>query len=987
MANTQKYLNHLLQNAGMTPACSEEERAAAEVVADIYRDHGFDPEVQEFNAPTKPDLFFAGVGILVFVGSALFGLGGTLGAVGFVLALAGCILFALERLGKIDATRFGSNGLSQNVIAYHKAEGPLASPRNRPVVVVAHVDSPRADLLSEAPYAPYRAMLFKVLPYATVAPAALAVVHLLPLPGAVKVLAWLAAIVLSLAPLAYAVSIIANRFVLPYTSGAIGNRSSLATLLGVMDAVAPYKGENEFPRDRPFDAFMAEQRRQAEAAMRAAQAETARSQDEREQGSAGIPPLLKRMEAVVGNGLKRRVAPVEGTEESKEPSETGVIEAASSAIEQTRESDLIPPSETSSVNPAAASVPAEPEYEEVVERIEEPTRQNAEGNYRYGVEELRALGMVGSDCEVVYEDGAAAVPRVRTVTHRVPVERPVVSEEPAVESPVADDARDAEEPARESEPTAATDDVDSGRETSKDVADEVASAPAPTSESSEPAEDQGAVDEGSLDVPAAFADLAERYEGVPADPEGAVLSAEGDGSDSAAQSSSSEFGEPGASDFDGSPTAGESLEEGVDKTVSFGGGALAKGASAPVADAPEPASEAPVPLSASNQSPAGNDDAERTHVGTRVVETVDSLMAEITGKVAPDADSTVSAPSQQVVPPLPVSVPGIVIPPNARQIPPSVPDMSHLQKIPAASRTGLFDLPDPSVKPSDPFAASASAPASTRGFSVVEAGTTPASAVSSPARAVPETDAPAKTGGAADAGDEHADASLPHQRRKGLFGGLFGRKKKQQESMSDWLGVDEDFDAKKSGSDIGSWDNFEDDDDGWKGGAASTGDATPEEMKDAIASMGDDELLGHDIWFVATGASECGNAGIRAFLDEHRDKLRGVFLINLESIGAGELAMLATEGRRRVLKGDRRIMKLVSRVSTDFHTPFATVDMPSVETDAYAAMSMSLRSLTIAGVDGPRFACSHTEEDQAYNIDERNVSAAADVVTEVIRRS
>ena len=117
--------------------------------------------------------------------------------------------------------------------------------------------------------------------------------------------------------------------------------------------------------------------------------------------------------------------------------------------------------------------------------------------------------------------------------------------------------------------------------------------------------------------------------------------------------------------------------------------------------------------------------------------------------------------------------------------------------------------------------------------------------------------------------------------------------------MSDWLGVDDGFDAKGAGSDIGSWDNF--DDDGWKGGAAGLVTMSEDELRDAITSMGDDELLGHDIWFVATGASECGNAGMKAFLDEHRDKLRGVFLINLESIGAGTLATLTTEGRNRVL--------------------------------------------------------------------------------------
>ena len=51
MANTQNYINHLLQNTGITPACSEEERLAAEDIAQIFRNHGFDPEVQEFYAP------------------------------------------------------------------------------------------------------------------------------------------------------------------------------------------------------------------------------------------------------------------------------------------------------------------------------------------------------------------------------------------------------------------------------------------------------------------------------------------------------------------------------------------------------------------------------------------------------------------------------------------------------------------------------------------------------------------------------------------------------------------------------------------------------------------------------------------------------------------------------------------------------------------------------------------------------------------------
>ena len=284
MANTQNYINHLLQNTGITPACSEEERLAAEDIAQIFRNHGFDPEVQEFNAPAPSRLAFAVTGILAFAGALLMGIGGGIGLVGTLLAIVGAVLYVLERTGHPVVSRLGKTGVSQNVIAYHKASGPLASPRNRPVVVVAHYDSPRAELLAREPYASYRALIAKLLPVATVAPAAVAILRILPLPGALKVLLWIVAILASLVALANAANIISNRHILPYTSGAVCNKSSVAAMLGVMDNVAPFQGENEFPDDVPFDTYFGEQKRRAEEMARAA-AEYAAAQQQNDYGN------------------------------------------------------------------------------------------------------------------------------------------------------------------------------------------------------------------------------------------------------------------------------------------------------------------------------------------------------------------------------------------------------------------------------------------------------------------------------------------------------------------------------------------------------------------------------------------------------------------------------------------------------------------------------------------------------------------------------
>lgn len=97
-----------------------------------------------------------------------------------------------------------------------------------------------------------------------------AILRILPLPGALKVLLWIVAILASLVALANAANIISNRHVLPYTSGAVCNKSSVAAMLGVMDNVAPFQGENEFPDDVPFDTYFGEQKRRAEEMARAA---------------------------------------------------------------------------------------------------------------------------------------------------------------------------------------------------------------------------------------------------------------------------------------------------------------------------------------------------------------------------------------------------------------------------------------------------------------------------------------------------------------------------------------------------------------------------------------------------------------------------------------------------------------------------------------------------------------------------------------------
>ncbi len=397
MANTQNYINHLLQNTGITPACSEEERLAAEDIAQIFRNHGFDPEVQEFNAPAPSRLAFAVTGILAFAGALLMGIGGGIGLVGTLLAIVGAVLYVLERTGHPVVSRLGKTGVSQNVIAYHKASGPLASPRNRPVVVVAHYDSPRAELLAREPYAPYRALIAKLLPIATVAPAAVAILRILPLPGALKVLLWIVAILASLVALANAANIISNRFVLPYTSGAVCNKSSVAAMLGVMDNVAPYQGENEFPDDIPFDTYFGEQKRRAEEMARAA-AEYAAAQQQNDYGNT----IEYEEPSYDEDEFGQPVAPADAAEQDEAFDEQ--IDGFEGASADETLIGVIAPEAQDQTAQVEVSTDEEPAVVEVAEP-EPKLYRNAAGNIRFGSDAIRALGMLPESCTLDYEEG------------------------------------------------------------------------------------------------------------------------------------------------------------------------------------------------------------------------------------------------------------------------------------------------------------------------------------------------------------------------------------------------------------------------------------------------------------------------------------------------------------------------------------------------------------------------------------------------------
>jgi hypothetical protein len=231
---------------------------------------------------------------------------------------------------------------------------------------------------------------------------------------------------------------------------------------------------------------------------------------------------------------------------------------------------------------------------------------------------------------------------------------------------------------------------------------------------------------------------------------------------------------------------------------------------------------------------------------------------------------------------------------------------------------------------------------------------------------------------------------IPQSRTKSFFGGLgdklSGGKKRGDdlESLpSAWLGVEDDFDARHAGTEIGSWDNFtEEDDDGWKGGAY--GGSSDDENREAMQNFSY-ELIDKEVWLVALGSHENKNAGLKNFLYEHERELRNAFIVNIDSVGAGDLCFTVSEGTFRPLNTDHRLQNVMEAASRSIGADLEPVSFTGYTTDASAALKEGMRAISLLGLGNTLPVGWRWSDDRLDIIEEKNLQNACDVVIEVIK--
>ena len=239
MATAMEHVQVLVDRIGPRPVSTEEENQAAQYVAQELIDLGLDVDIDEFATPTGTQWPYTVAFIVSIVGIVVSGLAAifttmstTLLVFGLILTAVGWFLYYSEHSGHSLLGRMRTNGISQNVVARYLPESASREKRRRRIVLVAHIDTTRAQLSASPSVVKYVPLLKKIVNWTMPALVLIALLRVLPLPWppVVNTVLWVIGVIGCLLVLLNAVDIITHRF-MPFASGANDNATGLAVML------------------------------------------------------------------------------------------------------------------------------------------------------------------------------------------------------------------------------------------------------------------------------------------------------------------------------------------------------------------------------------------------------------------------------------------------------------------------------------------------------------------------------------------------------------------------------------------------------------------------------------------------------------------------------------------------------------------------------------------------------------------------------------
>lgn len=125
-----------------------------------------------------------------------------------------------------------------------------------------------------------------------------------------------------------------------------------------------------------------------------------------------------------------------------------------------------------------------------------------------------------------------------------------------------------------------------------------------------------------------------------------------------------------------------------------------------------------------------------------------------------------------------------------------------------------------------------------------------------------------------------------------------------------------------------------------------------------------------EIWFVALGAEMSGHAGMKAFIKEHEEELRGSIVVNLEAMGAGHLSGITKEGVLKKHSPSTRLKRFLRNAAQLSGVTAGTAEMTWRDSTSSYAMEKGLQAISLVGMDGQKPALAGQSDDVLEGVSE-----------------
>lgn len=140
-----------------------------------------------------------------------------------------------------------------------------------------------------------------------------------------------------------------------------------------------------------------------------------------------------------------------------------------------------------------------------------------------------------------------------------------------------------------------------------------------------------------------------------------------------------------------------------------------------------------------------------------------------------------------------------------------------------------------------------------------------------------------------------------------------------------------------------------------------------------------------EVWFVALGSDLAGNAGMRAFVEAHSAELRGAIIVELDALGAGKLSLVETEGTLKKAVTSSRMKRYLRKVSQATGVTCANVHFDWNDSAASYANTHGLKAMHLVGEQGGKPAYFAQDNDTIDVVEEQALETNVECVMELLR--